>query len=391
MLHALRVAPAAAAHSLRLLHARAVASARPRLSPAGRAGLPPRGAVRALASKRPEEEKSWGEIASEFVLFAFFFLFVFFARAGHVSPPTRQDPCPDEERTHAPPHASLFFFFARAGQLPTRLDPYPEKGKRELTHPPRTTSSKPNPLADDAATVLGGALTKLGKSALGALGGLLESGSSDTASSRRPPQRSSSPPPRRPRPGDEGDGDIFSWPGRSSGPLSQSGGGGGPLAGPLGGLIGGLLGRAVAGVAGALASQAAEASELRERALAALQSDAAVRDSFGGRPIALPGGPTSQAGSTAIINGRTTKRLTISFAVSGPRGQGVCQATSSVGDGGDGGGGSPTVSVRGPDGRVISVRGGDGGGGGWFGSGRRSGSFGRAGSGEVIDVDFKEL
>jgi hypothetical protein len=72
----------------------------------------------------------------------------------------------------------------------------------------------------------------------------------------------------------------------------------------------------------------------------------------------------------------------------------VAQATSTGGDGGEGGS-PPAVSVRGPDGRVIAVRGGGGGGGGWFGGGGGGGggggSFRRSGSGDVIDVDFKEL
>jgi len=242
----------------------------------------------------------------------------------------------------------------------------------------------------DAATVASGALKKLGKTALGALGGLLDSGkgSSSTPETRRaPPQRPTS------RPGDEGDGDIFSWPGSAGrgGPLAGGrSGAGGPLAGLVGGLVGRALGGVLSGVAGALASQAADAAALRDRALAALQSDSAVLAAFGGRPVPAPG-PTSQAGSTVVVNGVAQKRLTLRFSVGGPAGTGTVEVSSA------GEGTPPDVRVRCPDGRVVSVSGSSGrGGGGWRGGGNGGGrvgggSGGGGGAGDVIDVDFREL
>lgn len=158
----------------------------------------------------------------------------------------------------------------------------------------------------------------------------------------------------------------------------------------MGGLVGRALGSALSGVAGALASQAADAGLLRDTALAALQSDPAVLASFGGRPVPAPG-PTSQFGSTVSVNGRIEKRLTLTFSVRGPAGEGIVEVVSRGGGGGGGGGDGvaapPEVKVRCPDGRVVGVRGGGGGGGG----GRVGGGGGGGGPGDVIDVDFREL
>ena len=99
--------------------------------------------------------------------------------------------------------------------------------------PPHPSSSLIHAPAD-AATVAKGALQKLGKTALGALGGLGSTAGAPPAATRR------RPPPSPPAGGEAGDGDgdggAFPWPGRG-GPLA-GGRGGGLAAGP-GGLLAG--------------------------------------------------------------------------------------------------------------------------------------------------------
>lgn len=240
----------------------------------------------------------------------------------------------------------------------------------------------------DAAEVAKGALKKLGLGALNAVEKVLGGGGGgggDKSASSPSSQR------RGPRPGDEGDGDSFwgpmSGPRSPSSPRTRDGRGGGTIVGGGGGLLGGLvgsvLGKAVQGAFSAIAEQSREAGLLAEAALDAANGDAGVRDEFGGLLRRAGGagiGSMAQSSSTVVVNGRARRSTSVSFPVAGPRGGGILEATSTGGDGGEGE--EVVVRVRSQRGRMITV--------GGAGSGGRGGG-GSRGSGDVIDVDFREV
>lgn len=263
---------------------------------------------------------------------------------------------------------------------------------------PRTRSKKKKKRhrhqTEDAAEVAKGALKKLGLGALTAVEKVLGGGEKSSPSTRQQ---------QRPRPGDEGDGDSF-WGPTSRPPSSSSSSsspgrgyerGGGPLAGSpggvggglLGSLVGGVLGKAVQGAFSAIAEQSREAGALAEAALDAANGDAGVRDEFGGQLRRAGGtgfGSMAQSSSTVVVNGRARRSTSVSFPVAGPRGGGFLEAKSTGGDGE--GGEEVVVRVRSQRGRMITVSGSGGSGGGGSGGGG-----GVRGSGDVIDVDFREV
>ena len=247
--------------------------------------------------------------------------------------------------------------------------------------------SKNNPTnkqtTGDAAEVAKGALKKLGLGALTAVEKVLGGRGAKSPTSTR--QRQQQQPQQRPRPGDKGDGDSFWGPpqrrrgGEGSGPLASSPSGGGLL----GSLIGGALGKAVQGALGAIAEQSREAGALADAALAAASADPRVRDEFGGALSRPAGGNAgfgsmSQSSSTVVVNGRARRSTTVSYPVAGPRGVGGFLEATTTSDGGGGASDEVVVRVRSQRGKVIVVS--DGGGGG-----------GSRGSGDVIDVDFREV
>ena len=187
-----------------------------------------------------------------------------------------------------------------------------------------------------------------------------------------PRDPAASPSPRR----REGEGR-----GGGGGPLAGGGGGGvGGGGGLLGGLVAGVLGRAVQGALGAVAEQSRGAAELAESALEAANGDPSVRDEFGGTLQRAAGtglGSIAQSSSTVVVNGRARRSTSVSFPVAGPRGGGFLEA-SSVSEDGDKG--ELVIRVRSQRGKMLVVKGGGGG-----------GSGGSRGSGDIIDVDFREV
>ncbi|EFN54338.1 hypothetical protein CHLNCDRAFT_135584 [Chlorella variabilis] len=128
-----------------------------------------------------------------------------------------------------------------------------------------------------------------------------------------------------------------------------------------GGLVGGLLGKAVGsmlrGAVGALGEQLREAQEqvadVQARAARVIESSSQLRQKLGGS--VQVGAAFSQSSSTAIINGRTSRRVTLLMPVAG--GGRVAQAQVQYVEG-DTTADQLSIAVRLPSGEVVQLDGG---------------------------------
>ena len=148
-----------------------------------------------------------------------------------------------------------------------------------------------------------------------------------------------------------------------------------------GGLVGGLMSRAVGGllrgalgmIEGQLAAAQEQAEGVQSRAAAVIEGSARLRERLGGPVRVLE--PMAQSSMTSIINGRSTRTITLLLPVVGADGRAAqAQVDYAEGAGADG----LQVVVQLPSGETLDLSGGGGGG-------------GPGGGGGTIDVEWRTV
>lgn len=147
--------------------------------------------------------------------------------------------------------------------------------------------------------------------------------------------------------------------------------------GLMGRAMGGLVGRALRSVGEGLAEASRQAEEVQAQAAAAIESDSRVRSALGGS--CQVGSPMSQSSMTQVINGRSSRRVSLVMPVQGANGR-MAQAQVEFTDSSETTAQDLTATVRLPDGTTVRIKGG--------GSGGGSSSYA---AGQTIDVEWREL
>lgn len=152
--------------------------------------------------------------------------------------------------------------------------------------------------------------------------------------------------------------------------LGDWAGGGGLLGGLVGRAVGGLVGGAIREMGKQMQQAAQQSEEIRSRAAAVIETSSQVRNRLG--PGVRVGLPVSQSSMTQVINGVSSRRVTLLLPVSSSRGP--AQADVSFVEGGQAGReGDLSIRLRLPSGEVLDVN--------------VAGGY----AGKTIDVEWREL